>query len=72
MRGELHKMAKRMSLAESVSKRAEATKTAETVKVTFELEAPIYTRLRVFTANTRKSARTVLTDALKDYLAKHA
>lgn len=65
-------MAKRLSLADSVVKRAGMEKPAETIKVTFELEEPIYTQLRVFSANTRKSGRAVLTEALKDYLTKHA
>jgi hypothetical protein len=65
-------MAKRLSLADSV-KRTPPTKPAETVKikVTFELEEPIYTRFRVYSANTRKSGRTILTEPLNDYLAKH-
>lgn len=66
-------MAKRLSLAESV-KRAVPVKPVETVKVkvTFELEEPIYTRFRIYSANTRKSGRTILTEALNEYLAKHA
>lgn len=63
-------MAKRLSLAESV-KRAAVEKPAA-IKVTFELEEPIYTKLRVFSANTRKSGREILTEALKDYLARNA
>lgn len=66
-------MAKRLSLAESVKRTAPA-KPAEPVKVkvTFELEEPIYTRLRIYSANTRKSGREILTAALTEYLAKHA
>jgi hypothetical protein len=65
-------MAKRLSLAESV-KRPTPAKPAETVKikVTFELEESTYTRFRVYSANTRKSGRKILTEALNDYLAKH-
>lgn len=63
-------MAKRLSLAESV-KRAEPMLSAKPIKVTFEIEESIYRRLRVFSASTGKSGRTVLTEAIKDYLAKH-
>jgi hypothetical protein len=63
-------MAKRLSLAESVKRPAPA-KPAVKIKVTFELEEPIYTRFRVYSANTRKSGRKILTEALDDYLAKH-
>jgi hypothetical protein len=63
-------MVKRPSLASSV-KPAEANPKQETVKVTFELDEPMYTRLRVFAARQRLSGRKVLVDALQDYLAKH-
>lgn len=62
-------MAKRLSLAESVKRPAPA-KPAVKVKVTFELEEPDYTRLRIYSANTRKSGRAILTEALNEYLAK--
>lgn len=55
-------------------KRAAPAKPAETVKVkvTFEVEESIYTRLRTYSANTRESGRTILTEVLNEYLAKHA
>lgn len=53
-------------------KRAAPTKPAETVKGTFELKESIYTRLRTYSATTRKSGRTILTEVLNEYLAKHA
>jgi hypothetical protein len=65
-------MGKRPSLAGSV-KRAEAKPEENTgkVKVTFELEEPIYTRFRVFAAREHLRGREVLTEALKAYLAQH-
>lgn len=65
---------KRPSLADSVKKHTEAKGNGAggTAKVTFELDEATYTRLRMLALQTRKSNRTVLSEAVNDYLAKHA
>lgn len=66
-------MVKRPSLAGSVKRNsgANSEEAADKIKVTFELEEPIYTRFRIFALHRRMPGREVLKAALEDYLAKH-